>query len=100
MSLPMPIRDRVLVRRSNPEDTTPGGLIIPDSVKEKPGEGEVLEVGTGLVVMDGTSVPLAVHRGDKVLFQKGTGVELKHEGEELLLLREADILCVLDRAQR
>jgi chaperonin GroES len=90
-----PIRDRILVRRSTAEQTTPGGLIIPGNVQEKPSEGDVIAVGGGMVAMDGSVVPLVVKVGDTVMFQKGAGAEIRVEGAECLLLRENDILCVL-----
>jgi len=90
-----PLRDRVLVLRSTAEQTTAGGLIIPGNVQEKPAEGTVVEVGGGMVAMDGTLVPLIVKVGDKVLFQKGAGTEVRVGGVEHLLLRENEILCTL-----
>lgn len=94
-----PIRDRVLVRRSDAEQRTPGGLIVPDSAKEKPDEGTVVAVGTGMVAMDGKTVPMVVKVGDTVRFQKGAGVEMRAEingdGVACLLLRENDILCTV-----
>jgi chaperonin GroES len=91
-----PLRDRVLVQRSNPDEKTPGGLIIPDNAKEKPAKGTVMAVGTGMLLPDGSSAALAVKVGDTVFFQKNAGVEVQHDGPVLLLLRESDILCKLE----
>ncbi len=92
----IPLQDRVLVRRMEEEETTKGGIIIPESAKEKPAEGKVLAVGKGRVLEDGTVRPLDVKAGDRVLFQKWAGTEVKIEGEEQLLMREDDILGVLE----
>ena len=90
-----PLRDRVIVRRLNEEEKTKGGIIIPDTAKEKPQEGEIIAVGSGKVLEDGKIVPLEVKKGDKVLFGKYSGTEVKVDGEELLMMREEDILGIV-----
>lgn len=92
-----PLRDRVIVRRLGEEEKTKGGIIIPDSAKEKPQEGEVVAVGTGKVLEDGKVVALEIKKGDRVLFGKYSGTEVKVDGEELLMMREEDILGILDK---
>ena len=91
-----PLQDRVLVRRLESEEKTKGGIIIPDTAKEKPIEGKVIAVGAGKVGEDGKQRPLDVKAGDKVLFAKYSGTEVKIDGEEHLILREEDILGVLE----
>ena len=95
-----PLHDRVLVRRVEAEEKTAGGIIIPDSAKEKPQEGEVVSVGTGLKAEDGTVTPLDVKAGDRILFGKYSGNEVKLDGEELLIMREDDILGIIERAAK
>ena len=90
-----PLYDRVLVKRVSAEQKTAGGLIIPDSAKEKPQEAEVVAVGAGRAVEGGGVRPMSVKVGDKILFGKYTGDEIKLDGEEMLILREEDILAVL-----
>ena len=92
-----PLYDRVLVKRIDAETTTKGGLIIPDNAKEKPLEGEVVAVGNGKVLEDGTVRALTVKQGDRVLFAKYAETEVKVGGDTLLLLREDDLLGILDR---
>jgi chaperonin GroES len=92
-----PLHDRVVVKRINPEAKTKGGIIIPDTAKEKPIEGEVVAVGNGKVLEDGTVRKLDVKVGDRVLFGKYSGTEVKLEGEERLIVREDDILAVLEK---
>ena len=92
-----PLHDRVLIKRIKEEETSKGGIIIPDTAKEKPIEGEVLAVGTGKLQDGGKIVPLAVRSGDRVLFGKYAGTEVKLDGEERLILREDDILGVVER---
>jgi chaperonin GroES len=92
-----PLQDRVIVRRMEEEEKTKGGIIIPDSAKEKPQEGKVLAVGKGRVLEDGSQRALDVKAGDKILFSKYAGTEIKIEGEEHLILREDDILAVVDK---
>ena len=92
-----PLHDRVVVRRIDAEEKTKGGIIIPDTAKEKPIEGEVVAVGNGKVLEDGTVRKLDVKIGDRVLFGKYSGTEVKIEGEEALIVREDDILAVLEK---
>ena len=91
-----PLQDRVIVRRVKEEEKTKGGLYIPDTAKEKPVEGTVLAVGNGKVLEDGTVRKLDIKAGDRVLFGKYSGTEVKIEGEEHLILREDDILGVIE----
>ncbi len=91
-----PLHDRVLVKRLDSEEKTKGGIIIPDSAKEKPLEGKVIAVGDGKVLDDGKKQALAVKKGDKILFGKYAGTEIKVEGEELIILREDDILAIVE----
>ena len=91
-----PLHDRVLVRRLEDETTTPGGIVIPDSAKEKPAQGEIIAAGNGKILENGDVRPLDVKVGDKVLFGKYAGTEVKVEGEELLVMREDDIVGVID----
>jgi chaperonin GroES len=90
-----PLHDRVLVRRVEAEEKTAGGIIIPDSAKEKPAEGEIVSVGTGTRAENGTVTPLDVQVGDRVLFGKWSGTEVKVDGEDLLIMKESDILGVI-----
>jgi chaperonin GroES len=90
-----PLHDRLLVRRIDKEETAKGGIIIPDSAKEKPQEGEVLAAGNGKILESGTKVPLDVKAGDKILFGKYSGTEIKIDDEEVLILREDEVLAVL-----
>ena len=90
-----PLHDRVLVRRVEAEEKTAGGIIIPDSAKEKPAEGEIVAVGTGSRADDGKVTPLDVKVGDRVLFGKWSGTEVKVGGEDLLIMKESDILGVI-----
>lgn len=92
-----PLHDRVLVRRVEEEAKTAGGIIIPDSAKEKPSEGEVVAVGSGMKADNGTVVPLDVKEGDKILFGKWSGTEVKVGGEDLLIMKESDILGILSQ---
>ena len=92
-----PLHDRVVVRRIESEEKTKGGIIIPDTAKEKPIEGEVLAVGNGKVLDDGSLRKLDVKVGDRVLFGKYSGTEVKIDGEERLILREEDILGVIEK---
>jgi len=92
-----PLHDRVLLKRVEEEQKTKGGIIIPDTAKEKPAEGKVIAVGNGRVLEDGKVRPLDVKAGDRVLFGKYSGSEVKIDGEEHLILREDDILCVLEK---
>jgi chaperonin GroES len=93
-----PLHDRVLVKRIEQEDTTRGGIIIPDTAKEKPMQGEVIAVGPGAKSEDGTVTPLDVKTGDRVLYGKFAGTEINIDGEDYLVLRESDIMGVLEDA--
>jgi chaperonin GroES len=91
-----PLHDRVLVRRLEEETRTPGGIIIPDTAKEKPMEGEIMAAGPGARGEDGKLHPLDVKPGDRVLFGKWSGTEVKIDGEELMIMKESDIMGVID----
>ena len=91
-----PLHDRVLVRRLGSEETSAGGIIIPDTAQEKPMEGQILAVGTGLRTDSGQVIPLDVKKGDKVLFGKWSGTEVKLDGEELMIMKESDIMAVIE----
>jgi chaperonin GroES len=92
-----PLQDRLVVKRTQEEEKTKGGIIIPDTAKEKPLEGKVIAVGSGKAVKGGKVVPLDVKEGDTVLFGKYSGTEVKVDGEEVVLLREDDILAVITK---
>lgn len=92
-----PLQDRLIVKRLKEEETTKGGIIIPETAKEKPLEAEVIAVGNGKVLEDGKVRPLDVKAGDRVLFSKYAGTEIKIEGEEYLMLREDDVLGVIEK---
>lgn len=91
-----PLQDRILVQRIEEEKTTKGGIIIPDTAKEKPVEGKVAAVGNGKIGEDGKRVALEVKKGDRILFGKYSGTEVKIEGEEYLILREDDVLGIIE----
>lgn len=91
-----PLHDRVLVRRIEAEEKTSGGIIIPDTAQEKPQEGEVMATGAGVRGDDGNITPLAVQTGDRILFGKWSGTEVKIDGEDLLIMKESDILGVIE----
>jgi chaperonin GroES len=91
-----PLQDRILVQRVEEEEKTKGGIIIPDTAKEKPAEGKIVAVGNGKVGDDGKRIPLEVKEGDRVLFGKYSGTEVKVEGEEFLIMREDDILGIIE----
>ncbi|HTO69077.1 MAG TPA: co-chaperone GroES [Myxococcota bacterium] len=91
-----PLHDRLLVKRIEGEERTPGGLVIPDTAKEKPMEGKVIAAGKGKVEDNGKLRPLDVHKGDRVLFSKYSGTEIQLEGDEHLIIREDDVLAVLE----
>ena len=95
-----PLGDRVVIRRVEEEAKTKGGIIIPDTAKEKPQEGEVIAVGPGARDEDGKRVPMDVKVGDRILFGKWSGSEVKLDAEELLIMKESDILGVLDPVAR
>lgn len=94
-----PLHDRVVVRRLEAETTTQSGIIIPDSATEKPVQGEIVAVGPGAVLDSGDIRPLAVKIGERVLFGQYAGTEIKLEGEKLLVMKESDILAVIDNSQ-
>ena len=91
-----PLHDRVLVRRVESEEKSAGGIIIPDTAQEKPMEGEIIATGSGARSENGTVTPLDVKAGDRVLFGKWSGTEVKVDGEELLIMKESDIMCVME----
>jgi chaperonin GroES len=95
MTKARPLHDRLIVRRIEEKETVKGGIIIPDTAKEKPQEGEVLAIGNGKLLDNGTKVALDVKVGDKILFGKYTGTEIKIDGKEVLILREDEVLAVL-----
>ena len=90
-----PLHDRLLVRRIEEKETAKGGIIIPDTAKEKPQKGEVLAVGNGKILENGTKIALDVKVGNKILFGKYTGTDIKIDGEEVLILREDEVLAIL-----
>ncbi len=91
-----PLRDRLIVQRLDEEETTKGGIIIPDTAKEKPLEAKVVAVGTGKLLDDGSVRALEVKEGDRILFGKYSGTEIKIEGEDYLILREDDVLGIIE----
>ncbi|MEQ1666038.1 MAG: co-chaperone GroES [Bdellovibrionales bacterium] len=91
-----PLHDRILVRRMNEDEKTAGGIIIPESAKEKPQRGEVVATGKGRVTQEGKTLPLDVKTGDRILFGKYSGTELKLNGQELLMMREEDVLGIFN----
>ncbi len=93
-----PLHDRVLIRRVEAEEKTAGGIIIPDTAKEKPMEGEVVATGPGARSEDGKLQPLDVKAGDRVLFGKWSGTEVKLDGEDLIIMKESDIMGIIDRS--
>ena len=95
-----PLHDRVLVERVEQEDRTKGGIIIPDTAQEKPMEGEVLETGSGARDESGKLVPLDVRKGDKILFGKWSGTEVKMNGEEYLIMKESDIMGIITSGKK
>ncbi len=95
-----PLQDRVLIRRLEQDDKTAGGIIIPDTAKEKPQEGEVIAAGPGTRSEDGRLHPLDVKAGDRVLFGKWSGTEVKVDGEDLIIMKESDILGVVEGAAK
>ena len=92
-----PLHDRVLVRRIEGEEKTKGGLIVPDTAKEKPSEGEIIAVGEGARTESGELIAMAVKAGDRVLFGKWSGSEVRIEGEDLLIMKESDVLGIIQR---
>ena len=95
-----PLHDRILVRRIEESETTRGGIIIPDTAKDKPQEGEVISVGKGKTNEKGETFPLAVKEGDRVLFGKYAGTEIKIDGEDFLIMREEEVLGILEGAAK
>ncbi len=91
-----PLHDQVIVQRLEEEERTKGGIIIPDTAKEKPIEGKVIAVGTGRNKKDGTKIPLEVKKGNRVLYAKYAGTEVKVDGEEYLIMKEDDILAIIE----
>ena len=91
-----PLQDRVVLRRVTPEEKSAGGIIIPDTVKEKPQEGEIVAVGPGARDEKGKLVPLELKKGDRILFGKWSGTEIKLDGEELLIMKESDVMGVIE----
>ncbi len=91
-----PLHDRVIVKRMEEQEKTKGGIIIPDTAKEKPVEGKIIAVGSGKVTEDGKRIPLQVKEGDRVLFGKYAGTDIKMNGEEHLIMREDDIIAVVE----
>jgi chaperonin GroES len=92
-----PLHDRLIVKRLEEEEKTKGGIIIPDSAKEKPAEGKVIAVGAGRVKKDGTKLPMEVKKGDRILFVKYGGTEVKIDGEEHLIMKEEDVLGIIEK---
>jgi len=90
-----PLQDRILVQREEEDDKTKGGIIIPDSAKEKPAKGAVIAVGEGKTGEDGKRIPMALKKGDKILFGKYSGTEVKIDGQEYLIMREDDVLGII-----
>ncbi|MBW2285122.1 MAG: co-chaperone GroES [Deltaproteobacteria bacterium] len=91
-----PLHDRIIVERIEEEETTKGGIIIPDTAKEKPAEGKIAAVGNGKLLENGKRLPLQVKKGDRVLFGKYAGTEIKIEGEERLIMREDDVIAIVE----
>lgn len=91
-----PLGDRILVKREEPTDTVKGGIIIPDTAKEKPQEGKVIAVGTGRLDDDGKRIPMEVKKGDRILMGKYAGTEVKIDGEEHIIMREDDVLAIIE----
>lgn len=95
-----PLHDRVVIRRLTSDERSAGGIIIPDTAQEKPSEGEVVAVGAGMRGEDGALVAMDVKPGDRVLFGKWSGTEVKLDGEDLLIMKESDIMCVFDETKK
>ena len=92
-----PLHDRLIVKRLEEEEKTKGGIIIPDTAKEKPVEGKVIAVGKGKIKKDGTKIPMEVEKGDRILFAKYAGTEVKIDGEEHLIMKEDDVLAIIEQ---
>ena len=95
-----PLHDRLIVKRLEEEDKTKGGIIIPDTAKEKPVEGKVIAVGDGRIKEDGTKIPMEVKKGDRILFAKYAGTEVKIDGEEHLIMKEDDVLAIVEQSDK
>jgi chaperonin GroES len=91
-----PLHDRLIIQTLEEEEKTKGGIIIPDTAKEKPVEGKVIAVGAGRIKKDGTKMPLEIKKGDRVLYAKYAGTEIKMDGEEYLMMKEDDILAIIE----
>lgn len=91
-----PLYDRLIIKTSEEEEKTKGGIIIPDTAKEKPVEGKVIAVGAGRIKKDGTKMPLEIKKGDRVLYAKYGGTEIRMDGEEYLMMKEDDILAIIE----
>lgn len=91
-----PLADRVLVKPTEPEEVKKGGIIIPDTAKEKPMQGKIMEVGKGRQTEEGKLIPMSVKKGDKILYGKYSGTEISVDGEDLLIMRESDVLAIVD----
>lgn len=91
----IPLGDRILVKPTEGEEKTKGGVILPDTAQEKPQQGQVVAVGTGKILENGQKVPMEVKAGDKILYGKYSGTEIKHEGEEYLIVKESEVLAIL-----
>jgi chaperonin GroES len=92
-----PLHDRLIVKRLEEEEKTKGGIIIPDTAKEKPIEGKVIAVGKGKLTEDGTTIPMEVKKGDRILFAKYAGTEVKIDGEEHLIMKEDDVFAIIEQ---
>lgn len=92
----IPLGDRILVQRLEAEEKTKGGIVLPDTAKEKPKEGKVISVGKGRITDEGKTIPLSVKVGDRILFSSYAGTDIKIEGEEYLILREEDVLAIIE----
>ena len=92
-----PLHDRVIVKPATPEETTKGGIIIPDTAKEKPMQGQVIAIGTGKIAEDGKVTPMTLKVGDTVLYGKYSGTEVAVEGDDLLIMRESDVFAVINK---
>jgi len=92
-----PLHDRLIVKRLEEEEKTKGGIIIPDTAKEKPVEGKVIAVGDGRIKEDGTKIPMEAKKGDRILFAKYAGTEVKIDGEEHLIMKEDDVLAIIEQ---
>ena len=91
-----PLNDRIIVKRLEEEEKTKGGIIIPDSAKEKPVEGKVIAVGDGRISKEGKKIPMEIKKGDRILFTKYGGAEIKMDGEEYLMMKEDDVLAIIE----